>query len=183
LVIIGRTGKAARLRGRLSSNVRHHQTRAVHINPDHFLDTPKGRVTTAERNGWAWQQCFAALPQALAGARGRGNLYVLVGAQGSGKSTWAAAQRLAEPECVIFDAILVKRSERAPILVEARSNRVPAIAVWFRTSLQSCIARNAARPADEVASEEGLRNVFAALEPPTEAEGFASVWTVGDGDA
>jgi predicted kinase len=153
----------------------------MHINPDHFLQTPEGRVTTPERNAWAWEQCFAALPAALAASTVSRRIYILIGAQGSGKSTWAAATRRREPDAVFFDAILVKRSERAPILAEARRQGVPAIAVWFQTPLAACVARNARRPADEVADEGGLRNVFAALEPPSEEEGFARVIVVDRG--
>jgi predicted kinase len=152
----------------------------MHINPDHFLQTPEGRVITPELNARAWEQCYAALPAALAAARASRRIYVLVGAQGSGKSTWGRATHAREPDAVIFDAILVKRSERAPILAEARRQGVPAVAVWFRTSLEACLARNRARPSDEVVSERALRNVFAALEPPTEAEGFASVIVVDE---
>lgn len=152
----------------------------MHLNPDHFLETPQGRIWTAERNAWAWQRCFDALPGALAhAAQARGRLYVLVGAQGAGKSTWAAARKAQEPGCVVFDAILVRREERAPILRLASEHEVSAIAVWFRTSLDTCMARNRSRPADEVADERGLRNVFAALEAPTEEEGFTEVWCVG----
>ena len=153
----------------------------MHINPDHFLQTPAGRVWTAELNARAWERCLAALPRALSMARRRrGVLYVLVGAQGCGKSSWARTRKAVEPACVVFDAILVKRCERAPILAEAAAQDVPAIAVWFRTPLEICLARNAARPPDEVADEQGLRNVFAALEPPAQDEGFAAVLVVGD---
>lgn len=151
----------------------------MHINPDHFLETPEGRVTTRERNAWAWQQCHAALPGALAAGDPAGPLYVMVGAQGSGKTTWARERQRLEPGCTIFDAILVKRSERAPLLAAARALGVPAVAVWIRTPLEICLARNAARPPDAIADEAGLRNVFAALEPPTVDEGFARVWEVG----
>jgi len=105
----------------------------MHINPDHFLNTPEGRVTTPERNTWAWEQCFAVLPTAVAASVVSRKIYALVGAQGSGKSTWAAETRAREPDAVIFDAILVKRSERAPILSEARRQGVHAVAVWFQT--------------------------------------------------
>ena len=152
----------------------------MHLNPDNFLTTPEGRITTPERNAWAWQRCFEELPRALASAARHGSkLYVLVGAQGSGKSTWARDRKEQEPHCVIFDAILVKREERAPILRLASRHQVPAIAVWFQTSLSVCLARNRSRPPDEVADERGLRNVYAALEPPTEQEGLADVWRVG----
>jgi predicted kinase len=155
----------------------------VHINPDHFLETAEGRVTTSERNAWAWQQCFTALTMALKAAKPDTRLYVLVGAQGSGKSTWARQLREHEPDAVVFDAILVKRSERAPILAAAKECGVSAVAVWFRTPLAVCIARNAVRPVDQIANEQGLRNVFAAVEPPSQKEGFAYVFEIASNDA
>lgn len=124
-------------------------------------------------------QCFAALHRALKAARPGARLYVLVGAQGSGKSTWARRLAEREPDAIVFDAILVKRSERAPILLAANEHGVPAVAVRFHTPLAACLARNAARPPDQVADEQGLRNVFAALEAPTEGEGFVEVMDVG----
>ena len=151
----------------------------MHINPDHFLETPEGRLTTPERNSMAWERCYAALPEALArAARTSSYIYVLIGAQASGKSTWARERKELEPDCVVFDAILVKRAERAPILARAAAASVAAIAVWFRTPLTLCLERNAARPLDEVVSERGLRNVFAALEPPSEHEGFVRILQV-----
>lgn len=151
----------------------------MHINPDHFLETPAGRVVTPQRNAWAWQQSFSLLAQALSVAGPGGLLYVLVGAQGAGKSTWAHACLRQEPEAIVFDAILVQRTERAPILAEARKQGINAVAVWFHTPLEICLQRNAARPPDTLANAQGLRNVFAAVEPPTEEEGFATVLHVG----
>lgn len=128
----------------------------------------------------AWRQCFVDLVKALHACRKPSRLYVLVGAQGAGKSTWAVKQMLADPDCVIFDAILVKRSERKPILSEAAKSGISIIGVWFQASLQACLERNKSRPADQIASERGLRNVFAALEPPEVEEGFSSVLVVRD---
>jgi predicted kinase len=155
----------------------------VHINPDHFLETAEGRITTADRNTWAWEKCFAALPEALKAAHPSTRLYVLVGAQGSGKSTWAKKLLERESDAIIFDAILVKKSERAPILLAASEHGVLAVAVWFCTPLAVCLSRNASRPPDQVANEQGLRNVFAAVEPPTHAEGFVHVLRVTNSDA
>jgi AAA domain len=154
----------------------------VHINPDHFLQTTAGRITTPERSAEAWTQCFAALDEALDAADLATRVYVLVGPQGSGKSTWARQRAADEPNAILFDAILVKRSERSPILTKARDRGIPAIAVWFRTPLDVCLARNAARPADEVAAEQGIRNVYAAVEAPTQSEGFAEIIEVADAD-
>lgn len=152
-----------------------------HLNPDHFLETPAGRVITPERNARAWQQCYSALEAALGVRPGWSpTLYLMVGAQASGKSTWAEQKVIDDPDAIVFDAILVKQSERAPILAIAKRHRVPAVAVWCRATLDSCLHRNRQRPADEVVDETGLRNVHAALEPPTEAEGFVQLLDVGD---
>jgi hypothetical protein len=152
----------------------------VHINPDHFLETPEGRLTTPERNAEAWKKCYGALDAALAVASPSSKLYVLVGAQGLGKTEWVRQRAKDEPEAVFFDAILVKRSERAPIVAAAQRFSVPTTAVWLQTPLEICLKRNAARPLDEVANERGLRNVFAALEPPDRSEGFVEVIRVPD---
>lgn len=152
---------------------------ARHINPDHFLATPAGRVITPERNAWAWQQCFATLEATLTAWPGpRPTLFLMVGAQASGKSTWARGKLAHDPDAVAFDAILVKQSERDPILAVAKRLRVPAVAVWFRATRESCLRRNRLRPADEVVDETGLRNVHAALQPPSAAEGFVQVLEV-----
>jgi predicted kinase len=66
----------------------------------------------------------------------------------------------------------VKQSERAPILARAQERGLAAVAVWFRTPLDVCLARNAARPADEIVREQGIKNVYAAVEPPSRTEGF-----------
>ena len=155
----------------------------MHINPDHFLETPEGRVVTAARNAVAWTQCYSALASALEQSSDDAALYVLIGAQGAGKSTWARARAIEEPGAIIFDAIIVKRVEREPILQAAMTRGVPVVAVWFKTSLDECLARNAARPADEIANERGLRNVYAAIEPPSKEEGFARVIEVERGSA
>lgn len=152
---------------------------AVHINPDHFLQTAAGRVTTPERNAEAWRQCFAAFDAALQSSDVSTRVYLLIGPQGSGKSTWARRKTIEEPLSIFFDAILVKRSERSSILAKARERGVPAVAVWFRTPLAVCLARNSARPPDEIAAEQGIRNVYAAVEPPSHAEGFDELVEVG----
>jgi predicted kinase len=155
----------------------------VHINPDHFLETPDGRVTTPDRNAAAWRQSFAALDDALRARTSRSVVYVMIGCQASGKSTWARRKCAEDSAAIAFDAILVTQAERLPILQAAVLHQVPAVAVWFQTPLQACLERNAARPADEVVNEQGLRNVFAALERPEPSEGFAQIIEVRSGDA
>lgn len=150
----------------------------MHINPDNFLQTPEGRVTTPERNKVAWDRCYEALEAAARLAGPSTKVYLLVGPQGSGKSTWARSRSAQHSPDIYFDAILVKRSERARVLEIVRPFGISAVAVWFQTSLPNCLARNALRPNDEVVSEQGIRNVFAALEPPSIEEGFEEVLIV-----
>ena len=154
----------------------------MHINPDHFLETPEGRVITPERNAWAWEECNRVLHETLRNASPPSSLYVMVGAQASGKSTWARRKQSDEPEAIIFDAILVKRSEREPILTAAARHRIPAVAVWLRTTLDECVERNSQRTPNEMVNERGLRNVFAALEPPEVDEGFSAIVEVHCGE-
>src|SRR5262245_11123444 len=150
----------------------------MHINLDDFLDTGSGRIWTAARNAEAWTRSFAALAGALEQATDKTTVYVLIGPQASGKTTWARAKAAEDPNAVLFDAILVKKSERLPILTSARAANVPVVAVWLKTPLDVCVARNAARSISELCNEDGLRNVFAALEPPSLEEGFAAVQEV-----
>ena len=147
----------------------------THINPDHFLQTDKGRVINPELNARAWKQSYAALDTALQNATPATTLYVLVGPQGAGKSTWARHLVRDDARALVFDAILVKKSEREPIVRAAKARGIARIAVWFRTPLDMCLARNAARPHDEVCPEGAIRNVHAAVEPPTMDEGFDSI--------
>jgi predicted kinase len=154
----------------------------MHINPDHFLQTETGRVTTRARNNEAWRQSYKTFHQALAAAAPGTEVYVLVGAQGSGKSTWARKLAMSAVRAIIFDAILVKYQERVPVLAAAEAKGLKTIAVWFNTPLEICLVRNAARPPDEVVPEQALKNVFAAIEPPSVAEGFARVIEVDPTD-
>ena len=155
----------------------------AHINPDHFLQTDTGRVITHERNLRAWEQSYTAFGDALRRATDATTLYVLVGPQGAGKSTWARERISHDPRAIVFDAVLVKRSEREPILRAARAHHVLSVAVWFRTPLELCLTRNASRPKDEVVPERNIRNVHAAVEAPTTDEGFHAVCEVLPGVA
>ena len=151
----------------------------MHINPDHFLQTESGRVIDRNRNQLAWQHANAALSVAMLATPRPSRLYLLIGCQGAGKSTWAASKRVAEPGSVIFDAILVRRCEREPLIQAASTHGVEVVAIWFTTSLQACLARNRLRPADEVVPENAIRNVFNALEPPQLSEGFGEIIQAG----
>jgi shikimate kinase len=151
----------------------------MHINPDHFLETDAGRVITPERNKDAWKRCFEALDVALQGATSDTKVFVMVGPQGAGKSSWVRNNKRGNYDAIFFDAILVKRSERKPIIDAAKAHGVQVIAVWLKTPLEMCIARNASRPCEELVDDRAIRNVYAAIEPPGLGEGFAKVIEVG----
>ena len=146
----------------------------MHINPDHFLQTALGRVFTPERNRQAWASSYSALESTLGEIDPPAIVYLLVGPQGAGKSTWVKNRPNAE-RAVYFDAILVKRSERAQVLTVIKPFSAKAIAVWLQTPLLACLERNALRPAYEVVDEQALRNVYAALEAPLLIEGFDAI--------
>lgn len=150
----------------------------MHINPDYFLQTENGRIITPELNKLAWQKAYLALSEALTMSPKPSRLYVLIGAQGAGKSTWAKSTLLAQPDAVIFDAILVQRCERESLILAAKKHGVDMVAIWFTTSLEGCLARNQLRPEDEIVPEKGIRNVFKALQPPRLSEGFSEILVV-----
>lgn len=150
-------------------------TPTVHINPDHFLQTPQGRVWTKEANAKAWEACYVLLDRALSSADADTRVFVLIGPQGAGKTTWARTHLHHHPDDIVFDAILVQRFEREPIIRRATARGLKLVAVYFQTPLDQCLKRNALRPADEIASERGLRNVFAAVQPPELEEGFSQI--------
>jgi hypothetical protein len=73
----------------------------MHINLDDFLDTGSGRIWTVERNAEAWKRSFAAFAIALEQATQKTTVYVLVGAQASGKTTWARAKAAEDPNAIL----------------------------------------------------------------------------------
>ncbi|ENW97738.1 AAA family ATPase [Acinetobacter sp. NIPH 298] len=147
----------------------------MHINPDHYLETDSGRVFTAERNQIAWAKCFDDFENEVINNSSVRMVYVLIGCQAAGKSTWADKKIKEEPYNIVFDAILVKKVERAPILDIAAQKNLQCIAVLFKTDLAICLERNAQRTIDKMVDEQALKNVFAAIEAPSLDEGFTNI--------
>lgn len=147
----------------------------MHINPDHFLETPLGRIFTPERNQTAWEKCFNVLKHEILFNPKIQKIYVLIGAQAAGKSSWAENKIKNEPNNIVFDAILVQKMERASIIKIANQHNIECIAVMFRTPLSVCLERNSKRTPDTKVDEQAIKNVFAALEAPSLDEGFRNI--------
>lgn len=98
---------------------------------------------------------------------------LMVGAPGSGKSTWLAAN--AVPGKAYYDATLAYPATRAQLIRLARAQGVPVRVVWLRASLQTCLARNAQR--SRVTPEHLIRQLHAAIEetPPRDSAGVVVV--------
>jgi predicted kinase len=135
---------------------------------------------------------------------------VLVGLQGSGKSTWVAAhlagthvvvskdhwpnarrrearqqrvvaELLAEGHCVVVDNTSPAAEERAPLIAIARAAGIPVRAVWIDTPLEVCLERNEARPGRARVPLVGVLGTRARLVPPMVEEGFDRVDVVRAG--
>ena len=147
----------------------------MHINPDHYLQTQQGRIWTKERNQIAWKRCFEDYLSELRDDAKVQIVYLLIGCQGSGKTHWAAIKNKEESHNIIFDAILVQKSERKYLLRLAHIYKKTCIAIYFTTTLKECLYRNSCRNLDERADEQALTNVFMCVEKPTLDEGFSSI--------
>src|SRR5262249_33600093 len=146
------------------------------FNPDDYLQTSDGRVFSEERNAVAWERIYADLQRILEASVEDICLYVVMGVQGSGKTTWIQKNREAlGSKAVIVDAALPARRHRARVLAIARGCGRRTIGVWIQVPLNRALAQNAMRPADEVVPEPALRSVFNLLEPPSRDEGFDEV--------
>jgi predicted kinase len=144
------------------------------------------------------------------GAAPAGELVVMVGLQGAGKSTWVrehlagthavvskdhwpharrreARQRrvvgelLAEGRRVVVDNTSAGPEDRAALLAAARTAGVPVRAVWIDTPLDICLERNEAREGRARVPLVGVLATRSRLIPPTTGEGFDRVDVVRPG--
>lgn len=128
---------------------------------------------------------------------------MLVGLQGSGKTSWAhehlpehvvlskdhwpngrhkerrqqrvLAELLTAGHDVVVDNTNPSRLERAPILALAREHSASVRAVWFDVPLEVCLQRNAAREGRALVPLVGIYSAEKRLVPPTVEEGFDRV--------
>ena len=154
------------------------------FNPDDYLQTAEGRIYTEERNAAAWEQMYADLESLLSTAEPQARLFVVMGVQGGGKTTWIRSNYEAlGPSAVFMDAAVPARRHRARAVGLARRCGVRTVAVWINTPLGQALTQNAQRPDDEVVPEFAVRSVFGLLEAPSPDEGFDEVIVVdGRGD-
>ena len=157
------------------NKARYEDIKVMHINPDYYLETMYGRIWTEESNQYAWQQCLDDYLAQLNDHPEVKIVYLLIGCQGAGKSSWAAIKKKQEPQNIIFDAILVKRSERKPLIEYALMHDKICVAIYFTTDLKECLIRNSHRRLEERVNETALINVYSALEKPSHNEGFSSI--------
>lgn len=150
-----------------------------HINPDHYLETEQGRLFTPQRSAAAWELAYRDLDKALSVSSPTTKLYVVVGVQAAGKSSWIQQNAAAlGGDAVFFDAALPKAGHRERAIQIARSHGVPVVCVWLKADLQTALQRNALRRADHQVPEEVVRSVFAMFEPPSVQEGFVRIQLV-----
>ena len=134
-------------------------------------------------------------------------LVVVVGLQGSGKTTWVAehlggshvvvskdhwpnarhrearqrrvvAELLADGASVVVDNTDPSPAERAVLVELAAAAGVPARAVFLDVPLETCRRRNEARSGRARVPDVGVFSTAARLVPPTTAEGFTDVLVV-----
>lgn len=147
-----------------------------HINPDHYLETEQGRLFTPERSAAAWELAYRDLDKALSVSSPATKLYVVVGVQAAGKSSWIQQNAAAlGGDAVFFDAALPKTVHRERAIQIARSHGVPVVCIWLKADLQTALRRNTQRRADHQVPEQAIRSVFAMFEPPSEQERFTVV--------
>ncbi|MEG7361628.1 AAA family ATPase [Pseudomonas citronellolis] len=147
-----------------------------HINPDHFLETPGGRLYTPERSVLAWRQAYAALDHALSRAPTGSTLFLVIGVQGGGKTAWVRRHIAALGDSAyFFDAALPGIEHRRKALEIAKRHGVPVVAVWLDTALALALDRNRARREDHRVPEAAIRSVHAHFEAPQAREGFLRI--------
>ena len=146
----------------------------IYVNPDDFLGNP--RVFTPERSREAWRACKDLVERTLTKARDRYNYYLVCGVQGSGKTRWVNENctMFLEP-AIVFDAAQSRARDRAGAVALGRRFSCRLICIWIFCPLDVAIARNRARPPDQVIADEVVQLVFNTFEPPTLEEGFDEV--------
>ena len=118
--------------------------------------------------GRAYMAFIAALPYVETAV-------VLVGAPGSGKSTWAK-ERLGNN--LFFDATNTTVKERRTLIAFAHVHDTPIAAIHFDTPLEVCLQRNQGRLDGRLVPSDIIKAMVERLVVPTLSEGFIRVETI-----
>ncbi len=130
-------------------------------------------------------------------------LVILVGLQGSGKSTFYARRFQESHLCVSLDVVRTRRREqaivkaalevgqrlvidntnpacedRARYISWAKEARFRVLGYYFNSQLEPCLARNKLRAARKVVPEKGVLATYKRLELPALDEGFDQLYYV-----
>lgn len=146
------------------------------IDPDQFLNLGASQPITAEAGRTAWARAYAQLEARLAELGPSATLFVVMGLQGAGKSTWVARQTARGPaRAVYFCGPLPSRQHRERALAIARQAGCRSVAVWLNTPLALALARNAGRSGNARIAEATIQHVHDSLQVPSLSEGFDEV--------
>jgi len=148
----------------------------ISINPDNYLETPSGRVWSIERNKAAWNQAYSDFESSLKQMNTNVIVYIVLGVQGSGKSTWIdeIKSKVNKPT-VFFDAAMPAVAHRSKVITIAKKYSNNIIAVWLDVSIETALERNNKRSKDKVVPTSAIKGVFSQLEPPSIEEGFTEI--------
>jgi len=95
-----------------------------------------------------------------------------------------ARLRLQRRKLTVIDATNLQFRDRQPLLSLAQSAQVPAVAIVFDISLETCLAYNQARLERQVAPAvlEHHQQLLALTRSSIQTEGFARIYTVDKSD-
>jgi predicted kinase len=149
------------------------------VSPDAFLYKGDKYVWTPKRCADAWNSSYEKLKEYLALDEVT-DLILMCGIPGSGKSTWLKnyfmipASEEEANKTVFFDATFTNKKGRKPLVKIAKEFKTNISIIVFKTPLEVCMERNAARPIDRIVPSETMERMNSSLSknPPKPEEGF-----------